>query len=535
KQQFAARDDKWVPFSERERVKISSTNIRLLQGTDSYEFLLANKKCTVNVEVFRIILEICLRVEGVDFMDVSDDGTTLTFLIDLGYKNHSRCSLSIQQVKFLLRRGKAKVQKARKLLMTLRKLLMYLKSLNLNQNLPKKTASRRMVKKKVTITVADKIIPDPDVALESSKSKNKGVPSLTLKEQEAADIMKALKESKRQPGIEGSSKRTGTKPRVLDESIVVFATSNEETGIKPGVPDEEQDITEEKVILVWGDEQDIEYFNDDNDDVDKNDKDGDADDEGGDYINDTQDTDDEDVKTKSDEDDIYKYKISVHKDEEEEMLNDEVNDFNKGDEKVSNVAKADAEKTSKVKDDAKKTELPPSSSSLSVSSGFGDQFIKLSFDSSLVSKFSKQNVYSTNAILGVKSVSVKKLQGYGHLEEIVVKRSDQQLHKFKEDLQLGVKSYQKKLNITKPQKTFPKIEFKERYTPSYDPPGIVYEDLNKQKRVLRADELYKFLDGTLKSVRDKIHYRVLDFCLDYNMEMPTRKWTAVDRKVGSYD
>ncbi|GKE00472.1 hypothetical protein Tco_1388455 [Tanacetum coccineum] len=62
---------------------------------------------------------------------------------------------------------------------------------------------------------------------------------------------------------------------------------------------------------------------------------------------------------------------------------------------------------------------------------------------SQVSKFSKQNVYSTKAILGVKSVSVKKLHGYGHLEEIVVKRSDQQLYKFEEgdfvDLYLTLK------------------------------------------------------------------------------------------------
>ncbi|GKA33692.1 hypothetical protein Tco_0720121 [Tanacetum coccineum] len=189
---------------------------------------------------------------------------------------------------------------------------------------------------------------------------------------------------------------------------------------------------------------------------------------------------------------------------------------------------------------------------------------------------------STEAILGVKSVSVKKLHGYGHLEEIVVKRSDQQLYKFKEgdfvdlhlkdiedmllldvqhklfhldgnvivdfivalcmftrslilkkrveDLQLGVESYQKKFNITKPQKTFPEIEFKEPYTPSYDPLGIVYEDLDKQKRVLRADELYKFSDGTLKSVRDEIHHKVLEFRLDYNPEMPKRKLTVVDRK-----
>nr|GEY65734.1 hypothetical protein [Tanacetum cinerariifolium] len=122
---------------------------------------------------------------------------------------------------------------------------------------------------------------------------------------------------------------------------------------------------------------------------------------------------------------------------------------------------------------------------------------------SQLNKFSKHNVYSTKKILGVKSVSVKKLHGYGHLEEIVVKRADRQFYKFKEgdfmdlhlndiedmlflavqnklfhftdsdiidfivalcmftrslvikkrvkDLQLGVESYQKKLNITPPQ------------------------------------------------------------------------------------
>nr|GEV89834.1 hypothetical protein [Tanacetum cinerariifolium] len=38
-------------------------------------------------EIFmQIILEICSRVKGVDFTDVLDDDTTLTFLIDLGYK-----------------------------------------------------------------------------------------------------------------------------------------------------------------------------------------------------------------------------------------------------------------------------------------------------------------------------------------------------------------------------------------------------------------------------------------------------------------
>ncbi|GJZ14872.1 hypothetical protein Tco_0550549 [Tanacetum coccineum] len=194
---------------------------------------------------------------------------------------------------------------------------------------------------------------------------------------------------------------------------------------------------------------------------------------------------------------------------------------------------------------------------------------------SQINKISKHNVYSTKKILGVKSVSVKKLHGYGHLEKIIVKRADRRLHKFKEgdfvdlhlndiedmillvvqhkffhldgndnvdfivalcmftrsliikrrveDLQLGVESYQKKLNITTPQKTFPEIEFKELFTPSYKPLVVIYEDLNKQKRVMRADKLYKFSDRTLKTVRDELHHRILNFRLGYNKEMSRRK------------
>ncbi|GJR91471.1 hypothetical protein Tco_0215482 [Tanacetum coccineum] len=98
-----------------------------------------------------------------------------------------------------------------------------------------------------------------------------------------------------------------------------------------------------------------------------------------------------------------------------------------------------------------------------------------------------------------------------------------------EDLQLGVESYQKKLNITTPQKTFLEIEFKELYTLTYKPPGVIYKDLDKQKRVMQVDELYKFLDKTLKTVRDELHHRILNFCLGYNKEMSRRRWTAIDK------
>ncbi|GKB88445.1 hypothetical protein Tco_0960717, partial [Tanacetum coccineum] len=85
-----------------------------------------------------------------------------------------------------------------------------------------------------------------------------------------------------------------------------------------------------------------------------------------------------------------------------QMTNTEVEDSDKGDEEVTDAAKADAEKTSKVKDDAKKTELPPTSSSLSVSLGFGDQFLKLSSDSSLVSTVKDTTDAEINSLLEVK-------------------------------------------------------------------------------------------------------------------------------------
>ncbi|GJS95048.1 hypothetical protein Tco_0802016 [Tanacetum coccineum] len=221
----------------------------------------------------------------------------------------------------------------------------------------------------------------------TSKPKLKGTQSLTHAKKEAADIMQALKESKktskRQPGTGGSSEGTGTILGVPDESTVVSATSSEGTGTKPGVPDEEKDITKENVILEWGSEQESKYSEEDQlDDEEKDDKEGDADDEGDDHISDTQDTDDEDDETESDEDDIYKYKIRDKED--------------------TDAAKEDVEKTEETKDDSKKAELPPTSSSLSISSGFGDQFLKLSSDTSLVGTTKDNTDAEINSLLDIK-------------------------------------------------------------------------------------------------------------------------------------
>nr|GEW13552.1 hypothetical protein [Tanacetum cinerariifolium] len=186
----------------------------------------------------------------------------------------------------------------------------------------------------------------------------------------------------------------------------------------------------------------------------------------------------------------------------------------------------------------------------------------------MIKRKSKHEVFSTMMILSVVSVQVEKKYGYGNLEEIVVRRADQKLYKFKkgdfsdlhlndieymllliaqnklfnlegdvimdfvtalkmftrgiiikneiEDVQLGVESYQRKLNLTKPQRTCQHISVKEPHTPNYDPSGIIYKDKSKKKRLMRVDDINKFCDGTLQSVCNILRERLLNFKFGYN-------------------
>ncbi|GKA61168.1 hypothetical protein Tco_0760575 [Tanacetum coccineum] len=66
-----------------------------------------------------------------------------------------------------------------------------------------------------------------------------------------------------------------------------------------------------------------------------------------------------------------------------------------------------------------------------------------------------------------------------------------------EDLQLGVESYQKKLNITKPVTYRHDLRRREAYTAYPNPRGFISQNRDKKNRLMRLDELYKFSDGTL--------------------------------------
>ncbi|GJZ12765.1 retrovirus-related pol polyprotein from transposon TNT 1-94 [Tanacetum coccineum] len=197
----------------------------------------------------------------------------------------------------------------------------------------------------------------------ASKPNLKGVQSLTPEEQEAADVMQALKESKktksRQPCTRGSSEGTGRIPGVPDESTVVSATSSEGTGTKPGVPDEEKVSSEEKVILEWGSEQESEYSKEELSEKEE--------------IVWIDSEEDDEKKDDSDDDKSIDLQMTDDEETDDEVLHED-----------TDPAKEDAKNTEEAKDDSKKAKLPPTSSSLSVSSGFVDQFLKLSSDTSLI-------------------------------------------------------------------------------------------------------------------------------------------------------
>ncbi|GJY88524.1 hypothetical protein Tco_0503152 [Tanacetum coccineum] len=156
-------------------------------------------------------------------------------------------------------------------------------------------------------------------------------------------------------------------------------------------------------------------------------------------------------------------------------------------------------------------------------------------------------------------VEVMRKHGYGYLKEIVVRRADNDLYRFKEgyfprlrindiedmllyvvqnrltnlsgddvsdfaialrmftrilviqkrveDLQLGVESYQKKINVTRPQTTISGIRKRDPYTPYQDPQGFIYVDNNGRNRrwstleKKRANIMIKAIDKQLKERR----------------------------------
>nr|GEW68783.1 hypothetical protein [Tanacetum cinerariifolium] len=301
----------------------------------------------------RKILDIYPRVEGEEFTKPQNDDDTLTFLIDLGYKGplHKYTSILIirgrenQDVKICHTIDSPKlsstttsnntslsptsnikhyytikddgiVSDSVRVLLDVHQETVddYEESKPEPKPIKKKTASKRVVKKKVTISTYDNIIPDPDISLELGKS----IDLAKSKEEEAAKQVHATYARIMTESVpESAKKKTGSR------------SSRKAADITQALKESKK--TSKRQLSTRGLKED--QLNDE----EKDDKEGDADDEGNDHISDTQDTDDEDGETKSDEDEIYK----------------------KGDTKMSDVTKEDAEMTEETNNDSKKAALPP--------------------------------------------------------------------------------------------------------------------------------------------------------------------------------
>nr|GEW85060.1 hypothetical protein [Tanacetum cinerariifolium] len=84
-----------------------------------------------------------------------------------------------------------------------------------------------------------------------------------------------------------------------------------------------------------------------------------------------------------------------------------------------------------------------------------------------------------------------------------------------ENLQLGVKSYQKRLNLTKPNTYRSDLKRREAYTAYSNPRGFIYQNKDKKNRLMRIDELHKFSDGTLNDVCNALDGRLKGIRMQY--------------------
>nr|GEV32655.1 copia protein [Tanacetum cinerariifolium] len=95
-----------------------------------------------------------------------------------------------------------------------------------------------------------------------------------------------------------------------------------------------------------------------------------------------------------------------------------------------------------------------------------------------------------------------------------------------EDLQLDVKSYQKKLNLTKPNTFHSDLKRKEAYIAYSNPRGFIYQNKDKQNWLMRIDELHIFSDGTLTDILTALDDRLKGIRMQY---LPQSIWRKSDK------
>ncbi|GJT21439.1 hypothetical protein Tco_0891376 [Tanacetum coccineum] len=157
------------------------------------------------------------------------------------------------------------------------------------------------------------------------------------------------------------------------------------------------------------------------------------------------------------------------------------------------------------------------------------------------------DVYSKHRIITVTKLQIVEWHGYKHLDWITIRKLTNLnvqdrltfgvslrmftrsivIQRHVKDLQLGVKSYQKKLNITKPDTYRSDLKHRDAYKAYSNPRDFIYQNKDKKNKLMRIDVLHKFSDGTLDDV-----LLALNDCLKWiRMEyLPKTIWRQSDRE-----
>ncbi|GJU44034.1 hypothetical protein Tco_1201300 [Tanacetum coccineum] len=150
-------------------------------------------------------------------------------------------------------------------------------------------------------------------------------------------------------------------------------------------------------------------------------------------------------------------------------------------------------------------------------------------------------------ILSVVRIEVFFLYGYDYMKKIVLRRVDLKEHiiterDFKylylsdfedlqrvEDFQLGIKSYQTQLNLTKPRWDATGFDYKHDFIVIESPRSVTFRDKYGVQMIMRFNEIHKFSDGTLHQINEALDYRVKEFKVNrMNPSLNTQFWTRKD-------
>ncbi|GKB83361.1 hypothetical protein Tco_0950256 [Tanacetum coccineum] len=124
---------------------------------------------------------------------------------------------------------------------------------------------------------------------------------------------------------------------------------------------------------------------------------------------------------------------------------------------------------------------------------------------------SSYDVYSRHMIIAVTCFKIREWFGYSHLEEIIVRRQDDKLYKFREGNFKRIRRQDiEDMLLLLVQDKMSNLNLEERYALNvalrmFTLRIIIQERVEDLNRLMRTDELHKFSDGTLNHVRTALN------------------------------